>query len=79
MAITADQVVTVLNENGIDTSDKFASFISQAGPLIQRNALLSQIEKLRLDTAAAAADTQAQIASLTQQIAEIDGDLRSRG
>lgn len=76
MAITADDVVNVLNTSGIDTSEKFATFLSQAGPLVQRNALLSQIDKLKLDAVQAASDTQAQIAALNQQVADIDASLR---
>lgn len=76
MAITPQQVADVLNASGMDDPEKFTGFIAQAGPLIQRNALLSQIEKLREDQATAIAATQAQIQAISDQIAAIDAGLR---
>lgn len=76
MALTTQDVADVLNTVGMDTTEKFTTFLGQAGPLIQRNALLSQIEKLREDQATANATTQAQIQAINDQIAAIDASLR---
>lgn len=76
MPLTAQQVADALNAAGMDTPEKFAGFLGQAGPLVERNALLSQVDKLRVDQAAAAKAIQDQIQVLLDRIAALDEGMR---
>lgn len=74
--LTAQQVADALNASGLDTPEKFTGFLAQAGPLIERNNLLSQVEKLRIEAADLAAQKQSEIKTILDQIAVLEAQMR---
>lgn len=75
MAITPQDVADVLNSHGIDNPEAFAAFIGAAGPLIRRNALAYQVQKVQAERQAIIQDKDNQIAQLNSQIADLDKTL----
>jgi hypothetical protein len=77
MAITADDVATALNANGIDTTEKLQKFLGQSGLLVRRQALDAAIEKARADQQAAVAAAEAEVQQLADERAAVDVQIKA--
>lgn len=72
MPLSPQDVADQLNANGIDTPEKFGSFISFAAVLTRRNELGFAIQKAQADRQAAIQEADARIAELVAEVAELD-------